>query len=271
MAISGTGEGRSEAGECLGRAEHRGWGPLGAVGGGCGPAPSLSWLVPVPVLPASPGTAQLGPVWPTEVQIWCERWSGCHAHTGTHRDVHTGSQRHSPVCGNTDTPTHRHTDTPRTLHPPTAQIPPNIQTHSPTPASLHPLRVSPHTHTNTAAHPRTKADVPDTDTHTFTSPAHSQPHSAKVSHTQAVSHTCQCHKHSVVYTRCHTPGVTVSHTPCHTQCHPHTSPRCRLHSAGQALYRSGPSPCPGELNRAVPCRAVPSRTGRAEPCRAGPC
>lgn len=69
MAASGSGEGRSGAGGCPGRAEWRGWGHSGAAGRGPGLAPSLSQLIPAPRVPVSPGAAQLGPVWPMEVQV----------------------------------------------------------------------------------------------------------------------------------------------------------------------------------------------------------
>lgn len=133
MAVFGTEEGRSEAGGCLGRAEHRGWGTPGSCGRGSWSPPSVSWLVPVLMLPASPGAAQLGPNCPTEVQIWCEGRGGCHAHMGTHRDVRTGSQRHRPRCVNSDT------DTPWTLH---RYTPTHKHDHPCTPSGCH------HTHTH---------------------------------------------------------------------------------------------------------------------------
>lgn len=153
-----------------------------------------------------------------------------HRLTETDRCVNTNTQTHPEPCTHHCTDTPQHTDT----HP----------NHPRTPSGCH------HTHTtSTEAHPHTKADVPDTDAHTFTSPAHSQPHSQKVSHSRSVTYMqvaqIQCHVHTVPHSvmQCHTPSVTVSHTPCHTPRVTHTQPpssRCQPDSAGQTAYRSGP-------------------------------
>lgn len=270
MAVSGTGEGWSEAGGCLGRAEHRDWGPLGAAGRGRGPAPFVSWLIPVPVLPASPGAAPLGPVWPMEVQIWCEGGVAV-MHTWGHTETFTKAHRDRQVCK------YKHTDTPRTLHPPLHRYTPTYR-HTPQ-SSPHPLRVSPHAHHKHRGTPTHKGRCPRHGRSHLHKPCTlTTPLSKGVTLTQCHTHasgtntvsctygTAQCH--AVSHTQCHSVTHPVSHTPCH----PHTAPilpvPARLCRPNRLSLRTVTEP-----RRALPNRTVPSRN-RAEPavpCRTGPC
>lgn len=269
MAVSGTGEGWSEAGGCLGRAEHRGWGPLGAAGRGRGPAPFVSWLIPVSVLLASPGAAPLGPVWPMEVQIWCEGGVAV-MHTWGHTETFTKAHRDRQVCK------YKHTPNPA---PTTAQIHPNIQTHTPIiPAP--PQGVTTRT-PQAQSHTHTQRQMSPTRTLTPSQALHTHNPTLERCHTHAVSHTCKWHKYSVMYIRyrtvscsvthpvsqCHTPRVTHPVSPTHSPHPPGASPTLPAKPL-IAPDRDRAPESSTEPNRAEP---EPSRTGRAEPCRTGPC
>lgn len=189
-------------------------------------------------------------------------------HTWGHTETFTQAHRDRQVCK------YKHTGTPRTPHPATAQINPSIQTHTPIiPAPPQGVttgtpQAQRHTHTHKGRCPRHG--------HSPSQALHTHNPTLKRCHTHAVSHTCKWHKYSVIRVhtaphsvmQCHTPSVTVSHTPCH----PHTAPispvPAQVCRPSRLLLRAVTEP-----RRALPNRAMPSRN-RAEPAvpsRTGPC
>lgn len=153
MAVSGSGEGRSGAGGCPGRAEWRDGDVEGLRAG------VLAWPRRCPSSSQPPVSqchlallswAQFGP-WRFRFR-WC---GGCHAHVGTRRDVHVGSQRYRDTCVTRGpapprpvTHTHRypqHTHTPGHTHPCTSP-PHGVPTHTEAQCHTHTGRYPQHTH-----------------------------------------------------------------------------------------------------------------------------
>lgn len=74
------------------------WEGLSTGAGSCGRG---SWSSPISVTaspsPPAPSVTWCCPVWPMEVQIWCEGQGGCHARMG-HTEMFTQAHRDTNLC-----------------------------------------------------------------------------------------------------------------------------------------------------------------------------